>query len=108
MAIRWTLSSGDQRSAEATAYRRLYNTARWRALRAHLLAQQPLCERCLLSETVEVATVVHHADGGHRGDIARFWDGPFENLCKAHHDRDGKLEDHGKTTINFGPDGWPI
>jgi len=98
----------DQRSAKAAAYRKLYSTARWRAFREYRLAQQPLCERCLLSETVTVATVVHHADGGHRGDIDRFWDGPFENLCAPHHDRDGKLEDNGKTTINFGPDGWPI
>lgn len=77
-------------------------------MRAYLLAQQPLCEICLDQEIVEVATVVHHRDGGHKGDIAKFWDGPFQCLCKPCHDRIGKLEDHGKTVIRFGADGYPI
>lgn len=63
---------------------------------------------CLAQEIVEAATVVHHAEGGHKGDVERFWDGPFESLCKPCHDRHGQLEDHGKKTILFGPDGWPI
>lgn len=95
------------RSAEAALYRRLYKTARWQRIRSQQLLAQPLCERCLLQEIVEPATVVHHKVP-HRGDEHRFWNGPFESLCKPHHDREGKLEDHGKTPIAFGPDGWPV
>lgn len=69
---------------------------------------QPLCERCLAMDVVEVATVVHHADGGHGGSEDRFWSGPFESLCKPHHDSEGQREDLGQTVVTFGADGWPV
>jgi 5-methylcytosine-specific restriction protein A len=88
-------------------WRKWYSTARWKRLRDDRLTEQPLCERCLLQEVIEVATVVHHKVP-HRGDPERFWAGPFENLCKPHHDSQGQLEDHGKRTIQFDASGWPI
>lgn len=69
---------------------------------------QPLCERCLAMGVVEEATVVHHADGGHKGDEQRFWFGPFESLCKPHHDSEGQREDLGQVVVTFGADGWPV
>ena len=96
------------RSDEATRYRKWYGTARWSKHRAYQLATSPLCERCLASEIVTEATVVHHKDGGHKGDEVKFWSGPFESLCAAHHNRDGQLEDHGKTVVRYGADGWPL
>lgn len=98
----------DQRSAEAKAYRRLYGTVRWKRVREQQLTEQPLCERCIRTETVEPATVVHHKDGGHKGDLTKFWEGPFESLCKPHHDSDGALEDRGKVATTYGVDGYPI
>ncbi|WP_318761858.1 HNH endonuclease [Aminobacter niigataensis] len=98
----------DHRSAEAVAYRRLYKTARWQRIREYQLAMQPLCERCLTMEVVEPATVVHHANGGHKGDEEKFWSGPFESLCKPHHDSDGKREDLGQTVVRFDANGWPM
>jgi hypothetical protein len=97
----------DHRSDEAEEYRRRYKTARWQQIRAAYLMEQPLCERCLAQEIVTVATVVHHRDA-HRGDIEKFWSGPFEALCKPHHDSHGQREDLGQTVVTFGPDGWPI
>lgn len=85
----------------------LYDTARWRQFRRAYLAEHPLCERCLLQEIVTEATVVHHIDP-HRGDLDKFWNGPFEGLCKPHHDSQGQLEDHGKVVIQFDAAGWPI
>ena len=76
-------------------------------MRQAKLSESPLCWRCLAIGVVEPAAVVHHKVA-HRGDVAAFWSGPFETLCKAHHDRDGKLEDHGKAVPIFGDDGWPI
>lgn len=102
------MGCNDQRSAEAADYRRLYNTARWRRTREAQLSQQPLCERCLAMGVVEVATVVHHAGGGHKGDVVKFWSGPFESLCKPHHDSEGQREDLGQTIVLFGADGWPV
>lgn len=98
----------DTRSADATAYRRLYGTARWRAIRERQLAANPLCEWCLQErEDVTVATEVHH-DGPHRGDITRFFEGPFVSTCKRCHASRGQLEDNGKAVVQFGADGWPI
>jgi hypothetical protein len=98
----------DQRSAQAAEYRKLYKTARWARTREAQLTLQPLCERCLAMGIVEVATVVHHADGGHKGDPIKFFAGPFESLCAPHHDSEGQREDLGQTIVTFGSDGWPV
>jgi len=87
---------------------RLYKTARWKRIREQQLALQPLCEICLEAETITEANTVHHKEGGHKGDEAKFWFGPFQSLCASCHSRHGKLEDHGKTAIRFGVDGYPI
>lgn len=100
-------SKPDRRSAEAAAYRKLYGTVRWQRIREYQLSQQPLCERCLTMETVEPATVVHHREA-HKGDEEKFWSGPFESLCKPHHDGEGQREDRGQTIVTFGLDGWPL
>lgn len=86
---------------------RLYKTARWQRLRERKLAQDPLCEWCLETETVTEATEVHHAVA-HKGDLDLFWNGPFIATCKSCHSSRGQLEDHGKTVVTFGPDGWPL
>lgn len=95
------------RSAEATEYRRLYNTARWRRIREYQLAISPLCAWCLEREEVTEATEVHHSIP-HRGDLDLFWSGPFISTCKPCHSSRGQMEDHGKTVITFGVDGYPI
>lgn len=41
-------------------YRRLINTSRWRRLRAAVLSEHPLCERCEAEGYVTAATEVHH------------------------------------------------
>lgn len=93
---------------ENNPWRKLYDTARWKRLRIAQLNDEPLCERCRLSETIEPATVVHHRKA-HKGDPALFFDiGNLESLCKPHHDREGRLEDLGKKVIRFDETGWPI
>lgn len=102
------LMAADQRSPEAAEYRRLYKTARWQRIRAHQLAEHPLCARCLKVGRIEPATTVHHVEP-HRGDEAKFFGGPFESLCKPHHDSDAQSEERGGTPRQtIGPDGWPI
>ncbi len=102
------MASPDQRSERAALYRRLYSTARWRRLRKAHLDDNPLCSLCLRQEIVEEATVVHHKDGGHKGDEDKFWTGPFESLCKPCHDRHGAAEDAGRDIVIIGVDGYPI
>lgn len=98
----------DHRSAEARQWRKLYNTGRWRRLRIAKLSADPICEYCLRTETIEPATVVHHGDGGHKGDIERFWSGPFVSLCKRCHDTYGADEDAGREVRIIGADGYPV
>ncbi|MFK4507149.1 HNH endonuclease [Bradyrhizobium daqingense] len=97
----------DHRSPEAKQWRKLYSTAQWRATRAAQLAMQPLCEWCLEQGVVEPATEVHH-DGPHKGDIGRFFSGPFVSTCKACHASRGQREDLGQAVVTFGADGWPV
>lgn len=98
----------DRRSAEAAAYRKLYKTARWQRLREGQLSAEPLCEWCLEREDIEPATEVHHTDGGHKGDLDKFWSGPFISTCKSCHASRGQLEDNGKVVVTTGVDGYPL
>jgi len=97
----------DRRSYDAEAYRRLYKTAAWRAIRHQQLSLQPLCEWCLEREVVTEATEVHHAEA-HRGNLDLFYSGPFVSTCKPCHSSRGQREDLGRVTKTFGEDGWPV
>lgn len=82
-------------------YRAWYRTAAWKRIRAAHLSIEPLCRRCRANGVLNDGTrkidgahepdprrrglVVNH-EGGHKGDAAAFWAGPFETSCKAHHD----------------------
>lgn len=96
-----------QAANDSRLWRGWYKTARWQRIRTAQLSGEPLCSRCLAMEVVEPATVVHHVTP-HKGDPDLFWNGPFESLCKPHHDSDGQHEDHGRTVVRYGADGWPL
>lgn len=98
----------DARSNEAKAYRRLYQSAAWKRLRLAKLAESPLCEFCLEQEIVTEATEVHHSDGGHKGDIEKFFCGPFVSTCRPCHSRHGQREDHGRKRVLVGLDGYLV
>lgn len=97
------------RSAAAKAYRKLYQTAAWRAKRAAKLAADPLCERCVRMGDVVEATVVHHRIA-HRGDLRLFWSSDnLQSLCAPCHDGEAQHEERtGQAAIWTGLDGWPI
>ena len=48
------------RGGRSAEYRRLINSARWRRLRAEVLAESPLCPRCAQAGLVRSAAEVHH------------------------------------------------
>lgn len=101
------MTRSNVRSHEAEQYRRLYKTARWARTRSHQLMLHPLCQWCLERDEVTEATEVHHSIA-HKGDLDLFWNGPFISTCKPCHASRGQLEDHGKTVVVYGPDGWPL
>jgi len=67
---------------------------------------EPLCCMCLESEVIEPATVCDHVTP-HKGDVTAFWLGPFQSLCKAHHDGAKQREERG-ALMAYGSDGYPI
>lgn len=88
--------------------RRGLNTgsARWRALRAQVLREQPLCPLCQAAGRVEAAVEVDHKDNNsHNNARPNLW-----GLCKVHHSEKTATEMAGKTWTpkGTGTDGWPI
>lgn len=42
----------------------------------------------------------------HKGDPEKFWNGPFQSLCKQYHDSDKqRLEKSGRRKVQIGEDG---
>jgi 5-methylcytosine-specific restriction protein A len=84
-----------------------YKTYRWQKLRARHLASHPLCVMCEEEGRATPATICDHVEP-HRGDPEKFWSGPFQSLCAAHHNSDKqRLEKSGKKKTQIGVDGWP-
>ena len=96
----------DYRSPEAAAYRKLYQSARWKRLREAYLRGHPLCIMCQAEGRVTAANVVDHQTP-HKGDLAIFWGGPFQAMCKPHHDGAKQSEDRTGYSKAIGLDGFP-
>lgn len=92
------------RSAE---YHHLYNSRRWRRIRAQQLEAQPFCVFCRGEGRLIPATVCDHIEP-HRGDVARFYAGPFQSLCKRCHDSAKARIESGSGPIGCDESGMPI
>jgi 5-methylcytosine-specific restriction enzyme A len=97
------------RATDAQAYHALYESRRWRALRAALLTVSPLCERCQARGQTTPALIAHHRTP-HRGDLALFLCGVegLEAMCVPCHNSLGQQEDKRGYTNEIADDGWPI
>ena len=86
----------------------LYDTARWRRLRAHQLREHPLCRFCLEGRgMVTLATVADHVIA-HKGDINKFWLGELQSLChQCHVSTKAFIEQRGYSPM-VGLDGYPV
>ena len=63
---------------------RLYNTLRWRKIRALQLQCEPWCADCLSHEIYTPATDVDHVIP-HRGNEQLFYSGRLQSLCHSCH-----------------------
>jgi len=79
-----TATAYDRERRSLSPTRKLYATARWRAVRAAQLRAEPLCRMCRARGVVTPATTCDHVEP-HRGDVEAFWSGPFQSLCTACH-----------------------
>lgn len=73
----------------------LYDTARWKRIRRMQLAREPWCADHLAKGEYVVATDVDHREP-HRGDVAKFFAGPFDSRCKPCHSRKTAAEVNGR------------
>lgn len=65
--------------------RKLYHTARWKALKDQKRLDNPLCVDCQADGRTEPWTALDHIVP-HRGDLDLFWDySNLQGLCDAHH-----------------------
>ena len=72
--------------AHIREHQKLYDTRRWKRIRARQLAKEPWCADCLKDSLYTPATIVDHIEP-HRGDPVKFFAGPLQSLCKPCHDR---------------------
>lgn len=87
------------------AHDRWYKTYRWQQVRKRQLDREPLCRIC--HPRLTIATICDHIEP-HRGDVEKFWSGPFQSLCKPCHDSTKQREEGGsKPRQRIGADGWP-
>jgi 5-methylcytosine-specific restriction enzyme A len=84
-----------------------YGTARWARIRRHQLLEHPLCRYCAERGIVTPATICDHVEP-HRGDVNRFWLGPFQSLCKECHDSAKRFVERRGYRPDIGLDGWPL
>ena len=63
------------------AERRLFKSARWKKLRAHVLRRSPICESCQRVPATDVDHIVPRAQGGTHATSN------LQALCKACHSR---------------------
>jgi 5-methylcytosine-specific restriction protein A len=84
-----------------------YGLARWKRLRLRQLSQHPLCAFCLAAGVIEPATICDHVEP-HRGDEKMFWAGPFQSLCKPHHDATKRRAETKGYLPDVDVNGWPV
>ena len=77
-------------------YSHLHRTPRWREIRDRQLKEEPLCRFCKQRGKIEEAKVCDHIEP-HKGDMDKFWKGPFQSLCYHCHNSVKKLLEHGRT-----------
>ena len=88
-------------------YHYLYQTKQWKALRLDYLQRNPLCVMCLEDGQITEAKVVDHIEP-HRGDLVKFYNGPFQSLCKMHHDSTKQRQERSGLMPGGDENGVPI
>jgi 5-methylcytosine-specific restriction enzyme A len=89
-------------------HNKMYQDPRWKRIRAHQLKIDPLCRICERDGVVTPATICDHIEP-HRGNVVKFFSGPFQSLCKMCHDSAKKaFENSGKVIKKIGLDGYPV
>ena len=88
---------------EVQPWRRWYKTARWQKLRLSVLQRDRYtCQSCGRIEGETSRLVCDHIEP-HGGDEEKFWNGPFQTLCKPCHDGIKQAIDRAGKKASFHP-----
>lgn len=80
-------------------------SAAWRKLRAYILAESPMCERCMHRGVLTPATDVDHVSGDPSDNSMA----NLQSLCHSCHSIKTGRERHGlKDTGGCDANGWPL
>lgn len=73
-----------------------YKTPVWKKIRQKQLSLEPLCRFCRKMGVITEANTVDHIEP-HKGDVNKFFSGPFQSLCKqCHSSAKQRLEKSGE------------
>lgn len=97
----------DRRRLDNRPSRFWYRTARWQRIAKGQIESEPLCRMCQAQGMIEPARICDHIHP-HHDDPVRFWGGPFQSLCKVHHDSVKQAEESRGHVIGSGLDGRPL
>ena len=93
--------------ANNSPWHHLYKTKDWYRLRHHQLQAYPLCRRCESQGRVVSAIIADHVKP-HRGDVALFFGGELQSLCKTCHDSAKQREEKSGVIVGCDVNGLPI
>src|SRR5580698_2605496 len=86
----------------------LYNTPRWRKLRAEHVHAHPTCAMCMEQGFDTTATIVDHRRP-HRGDTRLVFDPDnLQSLCNPHHDSTKQWTENRGVEPGCDADGNPL
>lgn len=87
---------------------RLYDSVRWRRLRASVLREEPLCLMCAEMGRTTAATTVDHIVP-HGGDPVAFWKRDnLQSLCASCHSGSKRIQEGKGYSQACGVDGEPL
>jgi 5-methylcytosine-specific restriction protein A len=107
MSIFPPLQDGQKNRPVRRPLEQLYEHRRWRRIHRQQIQRKPVCEMCERRGLLAAATVVDHVIP-HKGDINRFWLGPFQSLCATCHNADKHVQELHGFSDRIGQDGWPV
>ena len=87
--------------------RHLYTHKRWRQMCRHRLSIEPMCRIYMREGRTTFALVADHITP-HRGNLAKFWSGPLQSLCKCCHDSRKQQQERRRFMRGAGLDGMPL
>jgi 5-methylcytosine-specific restriction protein A len=102
---RVAMKTSSEKSAPWTKW---YRHRRWKKMRLHQLAIEPLCRLCKRDDKITPASIVDHVER-HFGDPEKFWCSELQSVCRPCHEIRKKFFEARGYDRGVDPvTGWPL